>query len=413
MKNTCVVIGAGIIGASCAWHLQEKGLQVTLIDEVMPGQSCSFGNASCLAISGIVPLSYPGLIRKLPGWLLDSRGPVKIRMKDFPSLLPWFWRFWRSGHMQVVEETAAAQAQLMRRATSDYDDILNAIGLAGLKQARGCIHIYDSEKDYLEDQWQVELSARFGFDAHRLSRSELKSMVPSLKLGGGVALMQADWQHLLDPAKVTGCIAQDCFSNGGVWVQDRVSSVNAERSGIRIKTTSGQQIDADQLVVAAGAWSNFIAQQLDNTVPLVAKRGYHSMIAKPGIDLDYPVMSVNRSFIMTPQEGGLRVAGTAEFAALDAVADYRRARVLLQHASDYLDGLNTDNVTEWMGQRPMLPDSKPVISTSPRHRNVFYAFGHGHYGITQGPTTGRIIADMVVGEASSIDLSAFRFDRFS
>jgi D-amino-acid dehydrogenase len=136
------------------------------------------------------------------------------------------------------------------------------------------------------------------------------------------------------------------------------------------------------------------------------------MIANPGIELDYPVMSLRQHFVMTPLADGLRIAGTAEFAALDAEPDYRRAKVLVKNARHYLQGLQADGVTEWMGQRPMMSDSMPCISASPRHRHVFYAFGHGHYGLTQGPTTGRHIADLVTGNKPTTDLSPFRFDRF-
>ncbi len=412
MARHCVVIGAGIIGSSCAWHLQRKGLQVTLIDHQLPGQSCSSGNASCLATSSVIPFSYPGMIRKVPGWLLDPLGPMRIRPLDFPALIPWFWRFWRSSNMQEVEAIAAAQTQIMRSALADYDEILKATDSLHLKRARGAIHIYDTEKEYLQDKWQADLRARLGFEEHRLTPSEVKSLVPCLKLGKGVAIMMPDWQHLTDPAKVTARIAEHSIQNGVNWIQDKVSAVSASDRGVHLQTESGRRIEADQLVVAAGAWSNKIARQLDYTVPMIAKRGYHSMISKPGIELEYPIMSLSRVFVMTPLDGGIRVAGTAEFAALDAEPDYRRAKVLLKHASHYLHGLKTDGVTEWLGQRPMMADSKPVISKSPRHSNVFYAFGHGHYGLTQGPTTGRIIADMAVGKEPSIDLTPFRFDRF-
>ena len=176
---------------------------------------------------------------------------------------------------------------------------------------------------------------------------------------------------------------------------------------------SGKRIEADQLVVAAGAWSNSLAAQLDHKVPLIAERGYHSQIRSPGVELNHPLISLSHHFVMTPLDEGLRLAGTAEFAALDAKPDFRRARVLPKQAAHYLHGLQTGNVTEWMGQRPATPDSLPVISASPGHRNVFYAFGHGHYGITQGPTTGRIIAGLVAGEQPELDISAFRFDRFA
>jgi D-amino-acid dehydrogenase len=413
MKRHSVIIGAGIVGASCAWHLQRKGRQVTLIDPELPGDSCSYGNASCIATSGVIPLSVPGIIKKVPGWLMDPLGPVTMRPADFPALLPWLWKFWRVCNMQKVEKIAGAQALLMRTVLADWDEILDAAGATDLKQSPGAIHLYDTEKEYQDDQWQFDLNRRLGFEHHRLSSADLKSMVPELKLEKGVAMMVSDWHYLLDPAKATARIAEHCAGNGGHWIQDRVTTFDAGESGIRLKTESGNTIEADEIVVAAGAWSNSLAEQLDYKVPLIAERGYHSQIGKPGIELKYPVMSLTRHFVMTPLDDGLRVAGTAEFAALDAKPDYRRAKVLLKLAGHYLEGLRIDEVTEWMGQRPAMPDSLPVISVSPRHKNVFYSFGHGHYGITQGPTTGRIIADLVTGSQPGVDISAFRFDRFA
>ena len=412
MKGHCVVIGAGIIGASCAWHLQRKGLQVTLIDPVPPGKSCSYGNASCIATSGVVPSSCPGVLRKVPGWMLDPLGPVTIRPADFPALAPWLWKFWRVCNMKKVEEIAAAQALLMHRVLGDFDEILNAVGSSHLKQSPGAIHVYDTEQEYRAYQWQFDLSSRLGFENHRLSPLDLKSMVPALKLENGVALLVPGWHHVVNPARVVASIAEDCIRNGGQWIQDRVTEVGASASSVSLRTESGKRIEADQLVVAAGAWSNLLAGQLDYKVPLIAERGYHSQISNPGFELKHPVMSLSRHFVMTPLEDGLRVAGTAEFAALDAKPDYRRAKVLLTQAAHYLDGLNTEGVTEWMGQRPAMADSLPVISVSPGHPNVFYAFGHGHYGLTQGPTTAGIIADMVTGSEPALDISAFRFDRF-
>jgi glycine/D-amino acid oxidase-like deaminating enzyme len=411
-RQHCVVIGAGIIGASCAWHLQRKGLNVTLIDHVPPGQSCSSGNAACISASSVIPFSYPGMIWKVPGWMLDPLGPMRIRPLAIPRLLPWFWRFWRVSSMQKVEAIAAAQEQLMHTVFADYNEILKATDSSHLYRSTGAIHVYDTEKEYQADQWQRELRARLGFESRRLTPTEMKARVPCLRLESGVAEMMPDWHQLLDPEKVTARIADHCFANGATWVQDRVTSVVADERGVSLLLESGQKTRSDKLVVAAGAWSNSIAEQLDYKVPMIAKRGYHSMISNPGVELEYPVMSLSRVFVMTPLNDGLRVAGTAEFAALDAQPDYRRAKALLKHASHYLDGLKTENVTEWMGQRPMMADSTPVISASPGHRNVFYAFGHGHYGLTQGPTTGRHIADLVVGDEPSTDLTPFRFDRF-
>jgi D-amino-acid dehydrogenase len=314
--------------------------------------------------------------------------------------------------MHEVESIAAAQTQLMSTVFADYDKILKATDSSHLKLSRGAIHFYDTEKEYQQAQWQAVLRKRLGFEEHRLSPADVKSMVPCLKLGKGVATFMPDWQHLADPAKVAARIATYCITHGAKWIQDRVTRVSADDSAVSLVTETGRRINADQLVVAAGAWSNRIAQMLDRKVPMIAKRGYSSTISNPGVELDYPIMSLSRLFVMTPLQTGLRVAGTAEFASLDAEPDYRRAKTLLKHASHYLDGLNTQDASEWMGPRPMMSDSKPVISVSPRHANVFYAFGHGHYGVTQGPTTGRIIAELVTGRKVSTDLRAFRFERF-
>jgi D-amino-acid dehydrogenase len=409
----CVVIGAGTVGSSCAWHLQRRGFQVTLVDPELPGQSCSFGNAACVSPSAVVPFSYPGMTWKLPRWLLDPLGPVRIRPRDFPALVPWFWRFWRAGNMQKVREITAAQALLMNAVFDDFDEVLQATASSNLKIARGTIHLWDTEKEFQADRWQLELCRQHGFTMRRLAPAELKEMAPNLVTGEGVGVLMPEWHHLLDPALVTERIAEDCFANGGAWLQDRVQRIATRGRGVHLTTASGLDIAADKLVVAAGVWSNQLAGQLDYPVPMVPKRGYHAHIAQPGVTLDYPVLSISHHFVMTPMLEGIRLAGTAEFAALDAPPDYRRAQALVKLAGRYLDGLQAPEVSEWMGQRPMTSDSLPVISASPASSDVFYAFGHGHFGLTQGPTTGRIIADMVAGAKPDIDLAPFGIARFA
>ena len=238
-------------------------------------------------------------------------------------------------------------------------------------------------------------------------------MVPELRLDAGVALYYPQWGHTVDPGLLTARIAESAFGDGVIWVQDKVQAIEATPAGISARTESGRKLEAGKLVVAAGAWSNRLAEQLEgSSVPMTPKRGYHAHIGRPGIELEYPVTSSSRFFVITPMLDGLRIAGTAEFASLDAEPDYRRARVLLEHGRHYLPALQTDEVSEWMGQRPMMADSLPGIGPSPRHANVFYAFGHGHYGLTQGPTTGKVIARLARGEEPGIDLAPYRFDRF-
>jgi D-amino-acid dehydrogenase len=407
-----VVIGAGTVGACCAWHLTRKGYQVTVIDPELPGQTTSSGNAGCLSTSHITPFSYPGVTLDIPGWLFDRQGPMVIRWSDLPGLAPWLWKFWRSGQRKQFDRSTRAQSLLMHEAIDDFDEILVGTKASHFREKAGAISIFDSREEFEKELWKYEIKEALGFDWQLIGPSELKIMVPELEIDKGVAVFNADWEHILDPGKMTAHIADASFREGGQFIQDKVRSVNTTDNDVTLTTVSGQQISADALVVAAGVWSNQFASQLDFKVPITAKRGYHSMVANSGIKLDYPVLSMTKGFVMTPMNDGLRVAGTAEFAALDAEPDYSRAKIILKHAQQYLPGLKCEGVTEWMGQRPMMADSIPVISASPSRSNVFYAFGHGHYGLTQGPTTGKIIADLVSGQKPAIDITDYRIERF-
>lgn len=410
---SCIVIGAGIVGASCAWHLRRRGAEVTVIDPVLPGQSTSYGNAGCISSSSISPFSYPGAIRQVPGWLLDPLGPMRIRWSDAPGLVPWFWRFWRAGKAERVDEICAAQKTLMASVSADYDEILRETGAEALRKASGLIMLYGNEAELAKDDWHYDIRRRFELPWQRLTSDELMNMEPDIRLGEeGIAVLDPAWQHLLSPADVTRTIAETAFGEGAQWLQDRVQQVASNDAGVTVTTVSGQQLKADFLVLATAVWTNSLIKQLDHTVPLVAKRGYHSMLSSPNVKVSHPLMSVSEYVVITPMRDGLRVAGTAEFTRIDAKPDYRRAKALLKHSQRFLPGLSGASVSEWMGQRPMMPDSMPVLGHLPGHHRVLCAFGHGHYGLTQGPTTGRIIADLVFGQTPHIDLAPFAADRF-
>lgn len=412
-QPSCIVVGAGIVGASCAWHLRRRGAEVTVIDPVLPGQSTSFGNAGCISTSSIAPFSHPGAIRAVPGWLLDPLGPMRIRWSHAPRLIPWFWRFWRAGSEQRVYEIAAAQKTLMASVTADYDEILRETGAESLRRSEGLILLYGNDAELAADQWHYDIRRKFDLPWQRLTAAELKDMEPDIRLGQeGIAILDPAWQHVLSPADVTRMIAENAFERGAQWLQDRVRKVGSSYAGVTVETVSGQQLKADYLVMANGVWVNELLSQLGHKVPMVAKRGYHSMLSSPNVNLSHPVMSVTEYVVITPMRDGLRVAGTAEFARIDASPDYRRAKALLKHSRRFLPDLAGGDVSEWMGQRPMMPDSMPVLGHLPGHNRVLCAFGHGHYGLTQGPTTGRIVASLAMGEAPHLDLTPFAADRF-
>jgi D-amino-acid dehydrogenase len=406
------VIGAGIVGSSCAWHLQRRGAQVSLIDSEMPGQSTSFGNAGCISKTSVFPFSYPGVIRKVPGWLLDSEGPVRIRWSQLPRVAPWLYRFWRAGSWRRVAEIVAAQVTLMEHVLDDFDEILAGTGTGHLREARGLILLYDNADDFSADAWKYRERDRLGLGWRRLGLDELTALEPRVRLGHGVALFEPLWQHVTDPGGLTAGIADAAVERGAHWIRDRVRSVFPNASGVTVDTESGRSIEADRVILATGVWSNRLLAPLGLRVPLMPKRGYHTMFAQPGIELNHPIMSASRHVLLTPMAGGLRVSGTAEFAALDAPPDYARARALVSSARHFLPDLDGAGVSEWMGQRPMMADSLPVLGPLPGRENVVCAFGHGHYGLTQGPGTGKLVARLVFGDDPGIDLAPFSITRF-
>jgi len=406
------VIGAGIVGSSCAWALQRRGAAVTLVDFEQPGQQTSFGNAGCISKTSVFPFSYPGVARKLPGWLMDPAGPVRIRWSQLPRVAPWLYRFWRAGAPARVAEIIAAQVSLMEHVVSDFDDILAATGSEGLREKRGLILLYDREQDFVADAWKYRERDRLGLDWRRLSRDELGELEPHVRLGDGIALYEPLWQHVVDPGGVAARFADDAVARGADWIRDRVVSIRPGGPGISVRTVSGRIIDGDWLVLAAGVWSGRLLEPLGLRVPLLPKRGYHTMFAQPAVELRHPVMSASRHVLLTPMRAGLRVSGTAEFAALDTPPDYARARALLASARQFVPDLDGRGVSEWMGQRPMMADSLPVLGPLPGRARILCAFGHGHYGLTQAPTTGKLIARMVFGEDPGIDLAPFSIARF-
>lgn len=408
----CVVVGAGTVGSACAWHLQRRGAQVTLIDSELPGQSTSFGNAGCISKTSVFPFSFPGVIRKVPSWLLDSAGPLRIRWAELPRVAPWLYRFWRAGNARRVQQIVAAQAALMEPVLRDFDEILKGTGSEFLRESRGAILLYESEQAFAADAWKYRERERLGFGWRRLTPEELREMEPRVRLDGAVALLETLWQHVTDPGELTRRFAANAIERGASWLRDRVTGVSAQGQGIRLSTLSGRTIEADCLVLATGVWTNGLLGQLGYRVPLMAKRGYHVMLAQPDIELQRPVMSATRHVLLTPMRHGLRIAGTAEFAGIDAPPDYARAEALIENARRFVPGLGGTGVSRWMGQRPMMPDSIPVLGQLPRHPRVLCAFGHGHYGLTQGPTTGRIISNLAFGEDPGIDLTPFAITRF-
>ncbi len=409
------IIGAGIVGVSSAAFLQRAGYRVTLIDRLPPGEGCSFGNAGGLAYAEIKPNVHPRIFAKIPGWLLDPLGPLTIRWSYLPKALPWFMAAARNGMPSRVKAITAARADLGLRVLSDFETLLKAAGHHNLMDYRETLRLFDNEKQFNSEADERALKKAHGLECRTFTGDEAREMEPAIAKHISHGAFHGGWTFVRNPERVVKSIAEQIVRDGGEIVGDEVVRIETDgRRATSLDLSSGRSIALDRLVICAGAYSRLLATQLGDKVLLEAERGYHMVLPDPGITLSRSLTYARTPAVATPMDMGLRLAGTAEFAGLDAAPNWARADVLWKIFKILLPGLNEPDAatTRWMGRRPSTPDSLPVIGPSKNASNVWYGFGHGHMGLTWGPSTGRLISEMMAGARSNIDLAPFRADRF-
>jgi glycine/D-amino acid oxidase-like deaminating enzyme len=411
-----IVIGAGIVGLCCATYLQRDGRKVVVIDPGGPGEGASYGNAGGLNGSSIVPVAMPGVLAKVPHWLLDPEGPLSIRLHYLPRLLPWLYRFVRAGRPELVRAQARALRGLLAPTVDMYRALAASVGTGDLIQRSGLLVVYRSEASFAADAEANRLRAANGVVIEELTRDELRQLEPALSPAYVRARFIAENGYCRNPLRLSRSLAEALVANGGEIRRERAEGFAFADGKVEAVLTAAGRLPAAAVVLAAGAHSKPFAARLGENVPLDTERGYHAMIKAPEVVPRLPVMDAEAKFVATPMEEGLRMAGTVEFAGLDAPPDWRRARVLLRHGQAMFPGLpramGEDRVAVWMGFRPSMPDSLPVIGRTRRYPNAFLAFGHGHVGLIGAPMTGRTIADLVAGRVPAIDIAPFSATRF-
>jgi D-amino-acid dehydrogenase len=411
-----VVIGAGIVGLACAAYLQRDGRKVVMLDPGGPGEGASYGNAGGLNGSSIVPVAMPGVLAKVPHWLLDPEGPLSIRLRYLPQLLPWLYRFVRAGRPELVRAQARALRGLLAPTVDMHRELAASVGAADLIQRSGLLIVYRSEASFAADADANRLRADNGVEIDELSEDELRQLEPTLSPAYTRARFISENGYVRNPLRLSRSLAEALVANGGEIRRERAEGFAFANGRVEAVFTATGRIPAAAVVLAAGAHSKPLAARLGEKVPLDTERGYHAMIKAPEVAPRLPIMDAEAKFVATPMEQGLRMAGTVEFAGLEAPPDWRRARILLRHGQAMFPGLPRsvaeDRVSLWMGFRPSMPDSLPVIGRTRRYANAFLAFGHGHVGLIGAPMTGRIIADLIAGRPPAVDLSPFSAARF-
>jgi D-amino-acid dehydrogenase len=419
MSQHVVVIGAGIVGAACAIELLRDGHRVTILEPGEPGgeQAASYGNGTLLNPSSVIPMSSPGIWRKVPGWLADPLGPLAIRWRYLPRLLPWLTRFLRAGTTEAkVAATARALRPLLHEAPERHRRLAEEAGVGDLITRQGVLFVFPSRADFDAEGLSWRLRRENGVRWLELSDDELRQREPALDRRYRFGLLVEENGQCRDPGAYVAALVRHAQSLGARVQRGRALGFRIEDRRLRAVRTDTGELAADKAVIAAGAWSKVLAAEAGDRVPLESERGYHAVITEPGIAPRYPVMPSDgkMSCVMTPQ--GLRFAGQVELAGIDAAPNWQRAAVLRDFARRVFTGLPhdlpADKMKVWMGHRPSMPDGLPCIGPASGCADVLHAFGHGHVGLTAGAATARLVADLISGKPPSIDPLPYSARRF-
>lgn len=406
------VIGAGIVGVTAAHALLDEGHDVLIIDREGPAAGPSRGNAGWIAHTDILPLASPKILRQVPKFLLDPLGPLAIRPSYLLPLLPWLVRFVAAARPAAYERSITAITALQSLALPAWLELARRLKLDRHIHRRGLLYVYDDAAALARAEPVAARQRALGIAVERLSAPEMRQMEPALSARAVGALFHRDVAHVSDPLVLTQAVFDAALARGARYERRSAQALKAGAS-VDIACDGAEPLTVDAAVVAAGAWSKPLAASLGDAVPLDTERGYNVTFGGVTGLLDRPVGFEGHGFVTTPLDTGVRVGGAVEFGGLAAPPNHARTRALYSKAKSFLPDLPAYETGQtWMGFRPSIPDSLPVIGCSQASPQVVYAFGHGHLGLTQSAATARLVADLLAGRQSPIDLAPYRVQRF-
>jgi D-amino-acid dehydrogenase len=406
------IIGGGIVGVCSALYLQRAGFKVTLVDSGPIGEGCSFGNAGNISPGAVVPYLIPGILKEAPKWLFDPDGPLKIRPGYFFKALPWFLRAVKESKAERAMKTSRAMHELHRGTFEAYDELTRGTEAAALIER--CGQLYVSEREGYAQGSKLAQSMReiAGVKTIALNADEVREAEPTLAPIYKSGLLLPDNGRCKNPHQLVTILAGEAVRNGAEIIRAKVIAFEREGDRVQGVVINGVVMPIDRLLIAAGAGSRAMSKQLGVDLPLEAERGYHITIHDSNVMPRVTVTNRDSSFACAPMNMGLRVAGTAEFAGIDAPANWERTELLRRQTLRMFPGVRLEKVTRWAGDRPSFPDGLPALGPAPGLANAFFAFGNGHFGITGGPVMGRVIAQVIADQRPSIDISPLRPGRF-
>ena len=412
-KERVAIIGAGIQGVCTALFLQKKGFNVTLFDRDEPGNAASYGNAGHFSPYASLQLNRTDVLSDVPSMLLSSRGPLALKWNYVPKMLPWFTKFIFNTTKSKMMHTAKYMHQILNLSLNAFDELFEDVDLDGLVVNNGIIYVWE-KKGLKSRDLEINIRKELGIDQQILTPKEIHDLEPNIKkfYHGGVLYKNA--RHARNPKKILIKLFEKFIINGGKFLKLNINYLDFDDKKPVLRSDA-QRFLYDKLIIACGAFSKRLTDQLHEKIPLDTERGYHVHFKNHEKLLSRPVVWSDRGFGVTPMEQGLRVVGTVEFGGLNNPLSKSRVKNLILNAKDMIDGISKDedHEDEWLGFRPTLPDFLPVIGPSKNYENVYYSFGHHHLGWTLGAISGKIISKMIANEKTNLDLQPYSSVRFS
>lgn len=407
------IIGAGIVGVATAHALLDEGHEVDLIDREGIAAGTSAGNAGWIAHLDILPLASPKVWRNLPRWAFDPLGPLAIRPAYLPALMPWLARFVAASSPARIEASVWAIAALNSRALPAWERRLEALGLSQHLRRKGLLSVWSDARAYRAAGSLFEGQRALGIPVETLDASALHALEPGLGPHAVAGALYPSGCHVSDPLDFTRALGEAALARGAHLRRFEIVGLGRHGGEVAVRTTFDTLALYDRIVIAAGAWSKPLAASLGDTIPLDTERGYNVTLPSGRLGLSRPILFEGEGFVTTPLDTGDRVGGSVEFAGLEAAPNFKRVDAILGRLRRFLPDADLAGGTRWMGFRPSIPDSLPVIGCATGDPQVVYAFGHAHHGLTQAAATADIVAALIAEREPGIPLDPYSPERFS
>jgi D-amino-acid dehydrogenase len=413
LKADVVVLGAGMVGVGAALHLQQRGRDVILVDRhERAGEETSYGNAGLIECASVFPLMFPRDFGQLLQYALNRAPQSHYRLSDVPDFLPWLVRYFLASSPERALQSAMAELPLIRRSLIEHEALIAEAGVPELLRRTGWIKLFRSDATLSKAVGDLDRARQYGVDGEVLDAKAIAEREPNLtgEFAGAVYLPAPGF--IPDPGGLAKAYAALFQRKGGRFVAGDARTLEQSGGKWRISGATGAVV-AREIVVALGPWSDLVFRPLGYSIPLGIKRGYHLHLAPGGnAVLRHPVLDTDNGYLLAPMNKGIRLTTGVEFARRDAPSTPVQVERTLPHARALFPLDGAIDAKPWKGARPCLPDMVPVIGKAPRHAGLWFDFGHQHHGLTLGPTTGRLLAEMMTGETPFTDPKPYAVERF-